>query len=316
MPKCITYSGMIWLLVAQVTVMLPFVFHLPLWLLPVLLFSAGWRQRVIAGKAEQPHQLSKILLLASGLGGLLLGGVKFPSLDAMASLLLLGFALKALEVVQRRDALVIICSGYFLVALSFLYDQSLLAGLYGGLAMIILTAALIGIQQQITAFSNWANIRFNLRLAVFMLLQALPLLMVMFVFVPRSAPFWSLPLPNQQALTGMSDKMRPGDIEKLAQSHELAFRVTFQGAVPAQSALYWRGVVLNHFDGVEWRQFAQDYRSEDMASLLNGELRRQAAQVQLHGDALAYEAIYEPSGQPWLFTLTPTVQVSGEVLQG
>lgn len=316
MPKHITYSGMIGLLAAQVTVMLPLLFHLPLWLLPVLLFTAGWRLRVIAGKAEQPSQLTKILLLASGLGGLLLSGMQFPSLDAMASLLLLGFAFKALEVVQRRDALVVIFIGYFLVALSFLYDQSLLAGLYGGLAMIILTAALIGVQQQISAFSTGQSVRFNLRLAVFMLLQTLPLLMVLFVFAPRLAPLWSLPLPSQQALTGMSDKMRPGDIEKLAQSHELAFRVTFQGVVPAQNELYWRGLVLNHFDGVEWRQFAHDYRSEDMVSLLTGEWRGQAAQVQLQGDALAYEAIYEPSGQPWLFTLTPSVQVSGEVLQG
>jgi transglutaminase-like putative cysteine protease len=316
MPKHITYTGMIWLLAAQVVVILPFLFDLPIWLLPVLLFAAGWRLRVLSGAILQPGNITKTLLVGLGIGGLLLSGLKFPSLDAMATLLLLGFAFKSLEVIQRRDAIVVIFIGYFLVALHFLYSQSLGAALYGMVSMVILTGALVGVQQTIAEFSAGQNVRFNLRLAVFMLLQCLPLMIVIFVFAPRFAPLWSLPLATTQAKTGVSDRMAPGDIEKLAKSDDLAFRVTFKGKRPAQPELYWQGLVLNHFDGHEWRQFERDYDVYQLKTALLSNYRWNPNSVQVQGTAVPYEAIYESSGQPWLFTLAPTVEVEGAVLRG
>ena len=47
----VTYRGMIWLLAAQLVVMLPFVFFLPPWLIPVMLVATYWRLRVIKGHA-------------------------------------------------------------------------------------------------------------------------------------------------------------------------------------------------------------------------------------------------------------------------
>lgn len=316
MHKQITYTGMIWLLAAQLVVMLPFVFDLPLWLIPVLLFAAGWRLRVLSGAALQPGNVTKALLIVLGIGGLVLSGLKFPSLDAMATLLLLGFAFKSLEVAQRRDALVVIFIGYFLVALHFLYAQSITAALYGMVSMIVLTGALIGVQQSVATFSAGQQVRFNLRLSVFMLLQCLPLMLVIFVFAPRLPPLWSLPMPTGQAKMGVSDRMAPGDIEKLSQSDALAFRVTFTGRKPAQHELYWRGLVFNHFDGREWRQFERDIDPQQVQSALLTHYRWQPDALRVQGEPIAYEAVYEKTGQPWLFTLTPTVEVEGEVLRG
>lgn len=316
MNKQITYTGMIWLLAAQLVVILPFMFDLPIWLLPVLLFAAGWRLRVLAGATMQPGNVTKTLLIGLGVGGLLLSGLRFPSLDAMATLLLLGFAFKSLEVVQRRDAIVVIFIGYFLVALHFLYTQSLSAALYGMLSMVVLTGALVGVQQAIVEFSAGEQVRFNLRLAVFMLLQCLPLMIVIFVFAPRLPPLWSLSLAPNQAKTGITDHMTPGDIAKLGKSDELAFRVTFQGKRPAQPDLYWRGLVLNHFDGQEWRQFERDVDMSQLQAALMTNYRWRSDTMQVQGEPVAYEAVYEKTGQPWLFTLTPTVEVEGDVLQG
>lgn len=316
MHKQITYTGMIWLLAAQLVVMLPFVFDLPLWLIPVLLFAAGWRLRVLSGAALQPGNVTKALLIVLGIGGLVLSGLKFPSLDAMATLLLLGFAFKSLEVAQRRDAIVVIFIGYFLVALHFLYAQSITAALYGMVSMIVLTGALVGVQQSVAEFSAAQQVRFNLRLSVFMLLQCLPLMVVIFVFAPRLAPLWSLPMTTQQVKTGVADRMAPGDIEKLSQSDALAFRVTFKGRKPAQHELYWRGLVFNHFDGREWRQFEQDIDSQQVQSALLTNYRWQADAIKVQGEPIAYEVVYEKTGQPWLFTLTPAMEVDGEVLRG
>ncbi|WGZ94761.1 MAG: DUF3488 and DUF4129 domain-containing transglutaminase family protein [Candidatus Thiothrix putei] len=316
MQKQITYTGMIWLFAAQFIVILPFLFHLPLWLLPVLLFAAVWRLRVLSGAATQPGNMTKVALIGLGIAGLLLSGLRFPSLDAMSTLLLLGFAFKSLEVTQRRDAIVVIFIGYFLVALHFLYTQALGAALYGTLSMVILTGALVGVQQTITEFSTGQQVRFNLRLSVFMLLQCLPLMLVIFVFAPRFAPLWSLPLAPTQAKSGVSDRMAPGDIEKLAKSGDLAFRVTFKGKRPAQHELYWQGLVLNHFDGREWRQFEQDYDTYQLKSVLLNHYRWNPDAIHVQGEAVPYEAIYETSEQPWLFTLAPTLEVTGDVLRG
>jgi transglutaminase-like putative cysteine protease len=316
MNNQVTYAGMIWLLAAQLVVMLPFAFDLPLWLIPVMLFAAGWRLRVLAGHVSQPSQVTKLLLVGVGVGGLLLSGLRFPSLDAMAALLLLGFAFKSLEVVQRRDAVVVVFIGYFLVALHFLYTQSMLAGLYGVVSLAILTGALVGVQQSVVAFAAGQQVSFNLRLAVFMLLQCLPLMVVIFVFAPRLQPLWSLPMASdQQARTGISDRMSPGDIEKLSQSDGLAFRVTFKSKPPAQNQLYWRGLVLNHFDGKEWRQFEEAYELWQLKGALAQNYAFRPDNMQVAGEPVEYEAVYEKTGQPWLFTLTPTVQVAGDVLR-
>lgn len=311
----ITYTGMIWLLAAQLVVMVPFTTSLPPWLIVVVIFSAGWRLRVLAGKANQPTTLIKGGLLLVGIGAVFLSGLRLPSLEAMSALLLLGFAFKAVEAVKRRDALVVIFTGYFLVALNFLYTQSIIAGMYGTFSLIVLTGALVGVQQTIEEFTPSQQVRFNFWIAGQILLQCLPLMVMIFVLAPRFQPFWTLPMPAEQNTRGISDKMAPGDIEKLSQSDDLAFRVTFKGERPAQSQLYWQGVVLNHFDGHEWRQFSTEQETEQLKWAVQQDYKYNPYNLKIQGPAYEYEAVYEQSGQPWLFTLNPATEVQGEVLR-
>ena len=228
--KLITYSGMLWLLAAQIVVMLPLIFYLPMWLLPILIFSAGWRIRVMQGKVEQPGLVVKIILGILGILALKLSGLPLVSLEMTASLLMLGFAYKSLEVIHRRDGMVVVLTGYMLVGVLFLYSQSILIALYSFLSVTVLTGALIAIQQtgKQTANQNLHTaILSNLRLASGMLALCLPLMLMFFLFAPRLPPFWTVPSAGGQAKTGVSDSMSPGDIAKLSQSDELAFSVNF-----------------------------------------------------------------------------------------
>ena len=85
-----------------------------------------------------------------------------------------------------------------------------------------------------------------------MLLQALPIMLVLFLLFPRvPGPFWSLPTATQ-ATTGLGDSMAPGDITELSLSSDVAFRVRFAGAAPPPAQRYWRGPVLHDFDGYTW----------------------------------------------------------------
>jgi transglutaminase-like putative cysteine protease len=137
------------------------------------------------------------------------------------------------------------------------------------------------------------------------------------VFAPRFQPFWSIPLlSSSQAKTGMTDRIAPGDIENLSQSTELAFRVTFKDEVPKQQDLYWRGLVLNYFDGQEWRQFAEQYELDELKYHLKNDYALPANALQPQGNAIHYEVVYEKTGQPWLFSLTPSSTSNADLIRG
>lgn len=311
----VTYRGMIWLLAAQLVVMLPFAFNLPVWLVPVMLVATYWRIRVIKGHSAQPKFIVRMFVIGLGVVGVLLSGMTLLSLNTMVSFLLLGFAFKSLEVVRQRDALVVIFIGYFLVAISFLFSQSIPAGAYGVLSLIVLTGALITNQQSPAQQLSQNSTRSSLSTAALMLLQCLPLMALVFVLMPRFSPLWSIPSFESHAKTGVGDSMAPGDIANLSKSDELAFRVSFSGRKPAADEMYWRGLVLNHFDGVTWQQLERQYDTEELKSELIYQQPWQDSQVRLTGEPINYEAIYEKTGQPWLFTLTPTTQADGKILK-
>ncbi|RVU84440.1 DUF3488 domain-containing protein [Leucothrix sargassi] len=306
---------MIWLLAAQLVVMLPFVFFLPPWLIPVMLVATFWRIRVIKGHAAQPKLLLNLFILTLGILGVWASGMRLLSLDAMVSFLLLGFAFKSLEVIRQRDALVVVFIGYFLVAVGFLFSQTILAGAYGVIALIILTAALIANQQSSAQQLSQNATRSNLSLSALMLLQCLPLMVLVFVFMPRFSPLWVIPSFESQAKTGVTDQVTPGDIANLAKSDELAFRVSFKGELPPANERYWRGLVLNNFDGKSWQQLEHQYEGFELGMYYRQHMPWSQSSLSDRGEPLEYDVIYEKTGQPWLFTLTPSVTSDDQAVQ-
>ncbi len=307
----INYAGMMWLLAAQVAVMLPFLTYLPLWLVSVLLISTAWRIRVLRGHLAQPIFLVKAGVVFIGVFALAISGLEPLSLDMMSSLLLLAFAFKAIEVIHRRDAVVVIFTGYFLVAVQFLYSQSIGTALYGLICMLLLTAALIAIQQ-----NQPKQIGDHLKLAGLMLVQCLPLMIIVYLFFPRLPPLWAVSLPSDQARSGISDQMSPGDIANLSQSDDPAFRVSFKGRRPQQNQLYWRGLTLNYFDGVGWQQFGEQLALHELENALRVNPESFTASNPSKANPVNYEVIYEPSRQPWLFTLSSVTDWEGDAILG
>jgi transglutaminase-like putative cysteine protease len=95
--------------------------------------------------------------------------------------------------------------------------------------------------------------------------------------------------------------MSPGKISNLIRSNEVAFRVDFDGAVPAQNELYWRGPVLANYNGYSWTQLP----------------RRRLKQLQLTATrpAINYTVTLEPNGELWLLALDiPTRLVADSVM--
>lgn len=277
--------SLVWLLVAQVLVIIPHVSHVPLWLLGLWLGCAAWRVQVFRMRVPFPNSWVKAALMLSSGFAVYLSRGSLVGLDAAVALLITAFILKLLEMRTRRDALVLIFLGFFSVVTSYLFADGLLAALYSILPVIALLAALLGLQQSSFA----AQPLLTLKLASRLFAQAIPLMVLLFVLFPRLEPLWSLPQPKEQGTVGLSSSMTPGDLADLGQSSALAFRARFDGAIPAQSQLYWRALTLPYFDGRSWS--------------ISQQLGTQEPQWQAQGEALSYSIIMQPSTQPWLFAL-------------
>lgn len=277
--------SLMWLLIAQALVIIPHLLHVPLWLIGVWLGCAVWRVQVFRMRWPFPNAWVKAaLMIGSGFAVYLSRG-GLVGLDAAVALLITAFILKLLEVRTRRDALVLIFLGFFTVVTSYLFADSLLAALYSLLPVLALLAALVGLQQSSFAREPLAP----LKLASKLLAQAIPLMLLLFVLFPRLEPLWSLPQPKDKGTTGLSSSMTPGDLAELGQSAALAFRARFDGAIPAQSQLYWRALTLPNFDGRSWSISERFEASEP--------------QWQAQGESISYSIIMQPSTQPWLFSL-------------
>lgn len=285
-PPAIPRISLTWLLVAQALVIVPHLGHLPLWVIGLWLGCAGWRVQIFRMRVGYPTRLAKAGLMLAAAAGVFASRGSLVGLDAGVVLLIAAFVLKLVELRSQRDALVLILLGFFCVVTAYLFDDSLLAAAYSLLPVSALLAALIGLQQSRLAMRPWPT----LRLALGLLAQALPLMLLLFVFFPRLGPLWALPNPNNQALSGLSDSMTPADIAELSKSDELVFTATFNGAPPARTQLYWRALTLEHFDGRRWSQ----------APLVS---RQDAPQWLPSGQPWEYSVIAQASGRNWLFAL-------------
>ncbi|MDA1076051.1 MAG: DUF3488 and transglutaminase-like domain-containing protein [Proteobacteria bacterium] len=288
-------NSLLLLMISQVVVVLPHVQQLSLWIIAVCLICCYWRARVYQGRWDFPMRWVKALLVVASVVGVALSGVAAFSLEAATSLLVLAFALKLVEMKSRRDAYLVIFMSYFVIATQFLFDQSIPVAVYEICAMIVVTAAMVGMNQLHTRVRPMAS----LKLASGLVLQALPFTLILFMFFPRIAPLWTVPLPSG-ASTGISDRIKPGDVASLTQSDELAFRAVFEGRIPMSAALYWRGLVYSNYFNGTW--------SVDPSSI-----RSEAATAPDEGDALVYEVILEPTLSTWLFALDAAAPVDDRI---
>ncbi len=267
---------------------LPLAWQLPPW---VPLASAAlllWRAQLAWRGRPLPRRRTMLALAALVLVATLAEHRSILGRDAGVSFVVLLLALKTLEMHARRDAMVVFFLGFFVLVANFLFSQSLPVAAAMLLALLGLLTALVNAHLPV----GRPPLRQSLRLAGQMLLWGTPLTAALFLLFPRVAPLWGLPQDGLSGKSGLSGEMRVGDIASLALDDSVALRLRFLtpgGQPPAQSALYFRGPVLEQFDGREWRQ-AHARVSE-------------AAALQVQGAPVPYEATLEPLQLPWLLLL-------------
>lgn len=260
------------------------------WVSLLVLLAAAWRIAIALRGWKLPPAWIRIPLALAGFLAVAFSYRSISGVEAGSALLMVMGAMKLLELRGQRDRMVLIFIALFLLFAVFLREQSIsrLGWLAGGTLGI--SAALV----QTTRREELLPPLQALRLTGKLLLQGLPLALVLFVLFPRiPGPFWSLPDDSSSGITGLSEEIRPGDISSLALSDEVVFRARFPAEVPPPQALYWRALVLEHFDGRGWSAL----RSASAAP----------APSAATGTAYDYELVLEPQGRRWLFGLETPV---------
>ena len=282
--------ALLWIILAQGLLLLPHLERLPPWVGVVYLTAFVWRVQAFRGRMELPGRWLKVILSGAAAGGIVLSFGSLLGIEPMVAFLLTAFALKLTEMRTRKDAYVVVFLGYFVCLTAFLFSQGLLMVLYALILVWVLTAALVSIHRPTAKLRDLRP----LRLSGAMLLQAFPLMLVLFFLFPRVGPLWSVPLKSHTAQTGMSDTLSPGDVSRLSQSAAVAFRVQFEGEIPPAQELYWRGLVMSVLDANTWR--ALRYFEVPPAE-------RREPPVAVQGEATDYSVIMEPTQQNWLYGL-------------
>jgi transglutaminase-like putative cysteine protease len=284
-------NALVWMIVSLFALVAPHAGRLPVWVLAVYGLAALWRIQVYRGRWSFPGWGVKFALTLSAFGGILSSYGSLLGLEPMVALLLTAFALKMIELASRKDAYVLLFLGYFVCITEFLFSQDLLIVLYVFCVNITLvTTALIALHQP----GQHRFTRSGARQAAVMLLQAFPLMLVLFFLFPRIGPLWTVPIKTHAGKTGVSDQMKPGDISQLSKSDEVAFRVQFEGEIPLKSRLYWRGLVFSQLKDGAWSSLS--YYQVPAAE-------RRPRGVEKQGDAVRYSVILAPTQQNWLFAL-------------
>ncbi|MFA5242960.1 MAG: DUF3488 and transglutaminase-like domain-containing protein [Sulfuricella sp.] len=278
-------TNLLWLLLSLALATAPHLERLPLWVGPICLAMGLWRFGIMRTHGVLPRKWLLILTAFAATAGIFAHYHTLFGRDAGVALLVVMIALKLMEMKTLRDTMVVIFLSYFLLITHFFYSQSIPTALYLLLVVLITTATMIGYNHPLERFT----FRPRLRLAGVMLLQAIPLMLVLFVFFPRVGPLWGLPKDAYSGLSGLSDSMSPGAISRLIRSDAVAFRVKFDGPLPDNSQRYWRGPVLWDYDGRTWST-----RNKPPAG---------TAQFLPLGKPISYAITLEPHDQRWLFAL-------------
>ncbi|MBN1007110.1 DUF3488 and DUF4129 domain-containing transglutaminase family protein [Amphritea pacifica] len=285
----LTRCSMIWLLVSILMVTAPYATVVPGWLFLLALLTVGWRLMVHSGRWNFPHWSVRLVLLLLVLVGLLFELRAGSAMVITVSLLVAAFLLKLTEMYRRRDALVVLYVALLLIVCSFLFFQSIPMAFYCLLSLVVVTACLNTVYRSQQNSDIWRPLK---RSAV-LYMQALPMMLVLFVIFPRMGPLWQVDLNTGQSFTGLSDSLSPGDVSRLTRSADIAFRARFDGDLPPENQRYWRGLTYDRFDGRRWSR-AEPQQEGQIPFLI---------QPNSADQDYRYQIVMEATGQQWRYGL-------------
>ena len=280
-----------WFSAALMLAVVPHALRLPFWM-PMLFYGlAAWRLYMDTqvnsriGRRSLAFRYGRQIVMIVIVVGVMNSYGTLVGRDAGVALLVLLAGMKLLELKSERDYYIASFICMFLVLTNFLYSQNILSALYMLCSVGLVVTAMISLNDR----NHGTSVKQRARLAGTMLLQSIPILLLLFILFPRlDGPLWGLPKDALAGTSGLDDQMSPGQISQLSLSNKIAFRVEFEGEVPDNTELYWRGPVMWYSDGVKW---------------VGDRRKREKADIEFSGRPFDYTVTMEATDQNWLYGL-------------
>lgn len=217
---------------------------------------------------------------------------------AMEALLIL-LSIKLLSDKRFRDYMQI-----YLIVLFLLTGLALLSMDIGFLFYFILLIFLVAIALVLLTYVSQDN---TMELKVAPLLKivsksslipllSIPMTLFMFIVLPRTSyPMLHLLNRGTNASTGFSDTVRLGKVSDIQEDAAVILRAHMERV--DENALYWRGIVLDYFDGTSWEGLHKEKSDKSRPSRISGKQITQTIYL-------------EPYGNRYLFSLDKPLSIS------
>ena len=282
----------LFLLVVIGWIMLPQFVHVPPWCGAFAVGVLLWRAWLAMTSKPLPGKGWLLGLLFIAVAATVMTYRTVLGRDAGVTLIVVLLALKTLELRAKRDVFVVFFLGFFTMLTNFFFSQSLATAVAMLVALLGLLTALVNAHMPV----GKPPLAEAARTAGWMTLLGAPVMAVLFVLFPRFGPLWGTPGDAMTGRSGLSANMQVGNMAQLALDESIALRVKFEGRMPAQGELYFRGPVLSQFDGREWRPLQPRLGTRSLPLTGN-------AQLQVAGEPVKYEVTMEPNNRPWILVI-------------
>ncbi len=270
------------LITALLIAMLPHFVDLPAWIILWVLCAWSYCYVAVKYKLPLPGKVVRSALTVLGVAFVLSGsGIRLDG-TAYVGVMCIMAGLKPLEIETHRDRMITVFLAYVIIITGLFKSESLTVTLYMFVSVLVTTAVLVRINYPVKAF------RETMKLSGTIMLQALPVMLILFLLFPRvHSGFWGMS-PSSVGKSGFTDRLSPGDVSRIVLDDSVAFRIFFEDEIPSYDRRYFRGIVFWKFDGESW--------TRGVSAPLN--------MRPVGGDnKVNYRITIEPHHQKWLFAL-------------
>ena len=304
---------LLWMAAALLFTLPPFFDSLAIWVPWLFLLSLGLKFWMEPRGYRLRSVVLKLMLVAMAATTAFVTYGSVRGVEAGITLLVVLASLKILEAHTAREFRVMVLIGWMLCLCGFFLSQDFATALCLLIGFALLVVALIQFHRGASPGTVWPPVGATCKL----LLQALPLVVLFFLLFPRiNAGFQFELRPFRSANTGFSDRLSPGSIAALANSSEIAFRAEFPGSSPRPSGpMYWRGVVMWHCNGMEWRAPYGAHGRSSSSSTLDIAGTAGLPVPSTNAKEIQQRITLAPHGARWMFALDrPIKAVPGATL--
>ena len=290
--RSIPRRPLLWLAAALLFTLPPMFGSLVRWVPCVFLLALAMKFWMEPRGYRLRFAVLKLILAAIGLFAVFASYGSLKSVEPGISLLVVLVSLKVLEAHTAREFQVMVLMGWVLCLCGFFLSQDFVIALSLLSAFALLLVALIQFYRGSSPGAFWLPLETTGKI----LLQAAPLIVLLFLLFPRINTGLRVDFrANRLASTGFSDRLSPGSIAALANSSDIAFRAELPGSTATPPGpMYWRGVVMWHCDGLEWRA---PYLPVSISS------RDRGARQSFTNNTIRQRITLAPHGARWMFAL-------------